>query len=78
MTKVLEWFTRDVLGFGSPEHSPQGDGFATFEHIDGGCLGASEFRASASMRFDDAPVSDFAETLPACTYRPTASRRRAA
>lgn len=60
MERMLRWFTQGVhhLYGGSrvpPEPQPE------FEHIDSTRLGATGFRASASMGLHD----DFAETRPA-------------
>ena len=72
MSKVLQWFARSILRFRSAKRpaAEEPDGYSTFDHIDGGSLGAKDFRLSLSMRIDDAPLRDFAETLPACTYGP--------
>ena len=40
------------------------------DHVDGARLAATDFWASASMRFDDTPLDDFRETLPAFSLAP--------
>ncbi|HJV94794.1 MAG TPA: hypothetical protein VJ608_02105 [Albitalea sp.] len=75
MRKVLQWFALSIQRLRSatqPVAEP--DGYSSFDHIDGGSLGTNDFRLSLSMRIDNAPLRDFAETLPACTYGPVEDR----
>jgi len=52
--------------FGHHDVDPHADpGYASFEHVDASRMAAGEFHLSDSMRFDDVPVHDFSETLPA-------------
>ncbi|WP_372525802.1 hypothetical protein, partial [Piscinibacter sp.] len=74
MSKVLQWFAGIGLRFRRVERPAEPDGYSAFEHIDGGFLGTTDFRLSSSMRIDDAPLRDFAETMPACTYGPAPVR----
>ena len=62
MARRAGWFARM---FGHHDVDPHADpGYASFEHVDGSLMTAGEFHLSDSMRFDDAPVHDFTETLP--------------
>jgi hypothetical protein len=63
MTRRAGWFARM---FGHHDVDPHADpDYASFEHVDASRMAAGEFHLSDSMRFDDAPVHDFSETLPA-------------
>src|SRR5262245_6558503 len=63
MARRAGWFAKM---FGHHEVDPHADpGYASFEHVDGSRMAAGEFHLSDSMRFDDTPVHEFSETLPA-------------
>ena len=64
----LRWWARV---FGLDGTSPDDDGFASFEHVDGSRMAPNEFHLSDSMRLDDAHLPDFTETLPAYSRRST-------
>ena len=73
MNKLLLWIAQGVKGLDSQSRffrpsAHRTDGTSSLERIDAKRLGDREFRLTASMLFNDAPVHDFAETLPACTY----------
>lgn len=68
MEKVLRWFTQGVHNLYAGVRAQATDPRPTFEHVDSRRLGASGFRASASMGLHDGP--DFAETMPAYVLPP--------
>ena len=73
MARRAGWFARM---FGHHDVDPHADpDYASYEHVDGSRLAAGETHLSDSMRFDDVPVHDFSETLPAFSHaRPLAPR----
>ena len=65
MARRAGWFAKM---FGHHDVDPHADpDYASFEHVDGSRMSAGETHLSDSMRFDDVPVHDFSETLPACS-----------
>jgi hypothetical protein len=60
MTNWMRWISQSMFFVvGEPAARP------TVDHVDGARLAETDFWASASMRFDDTPLDDFCETLPA-------------
>jgi len=60
MTNLIRWISQSVFhATGEAVARPSVD------HVDGARLPETHFWASASMRFDDTPLDDFCETLPA-------------
>lgn len=70
MTNWMRWISQSMLlVVGEPAARP------TVDHVDGTRLAETDFWASASMRFDDTPLDDFCETLPAFSLGPAARLR---
>jgi hypothetical protein len=60
MTTLMRWIS---MFRASVRAEPAGKG--SFEYIEAASLGATDFRASATMRLDGPTLLDFSETLPA-------------
>jgi hypothetical protein len=59
MTNLMRWISQSMLHLSAEPAALQ-----SVDHVDGTRLAATDFWASASMRFDDTPLDDFCETLP--------------
>ena len=70
MTNLMRWISRSVLHVVGERTRPSVD------HVDGAHLADTDFWASASMRFDDTPLDNFRETLPAFPLGSTPPRPR--
>lgn len=66
MTKLMRWISRSMFHVVGDPSARQ-----SVDHVDGTRLAATDFWASASMRFDDTPLDDFRETLPAFSLAST-------
>ena len=70
MTNLIRWISQSMFfAAGEPAARPSVD------HVDGARLADTDFWASASMRFDDTPLDDFCETLPAFSLGSAARSR---
>ncbi len=69
MTKLMRWINRSMFHVVADPSARQ-----SVDHVDGARLAATDFWASASMRFDDTPLDHFRETLPAFSLASTPPR----
>ena len=67
MTNLMRWISRSVFRAAARAKSAHE---GSFEYVDAARLGATDFRASATMRFEGAEFDDFCETLPSFTAAP--------